>query len=103
MPPPSADLLAAVLATFPDGDAAAILELLERYGSEPYEREKARVQLAIVALSGGSKERLGELVQAAKTDYRDVLAWQQLGPLSAADGERLRRRARALIAKWGKP
>lgn len=102
MPPIPADVLAAVRASFPESDAAAILDLLERYGSEPYEREKARVQLAIVELSGGSREQLSELVQVAKTDYRDVLAWQQLGPLSAADGEQLRKQARALTEKWGR-
>ncbi len=96
------DVLAAVQAAFHAGDLATILAVLDLYGTESYERERERVQLAIVELSGGSKDKLLELVQTAKTDYRDVLAWQQLGPLSEAEGKKLQNEARALLEKWGK-
>jgi hypothetical protein len=34
-----------------------------------------RVRLAILKLAQGDLPRLGRLVQDAKRDYRDVLAW----------------------------
>lgn len=58
-----------------------ILALLDQCGIEPHEHEKERVQLAI--------------------NYRDVLAWQQLGPMSASDGAKAEADARALIEKVG--
>ena len=91
------DVLAAVQAAFDASDPAMIFAILDLYGTEPYERERERVQLAIVELSGGSKDKLLELVQTAKTDYRDVLAWQQLGPLPEAEGKKLQKEARALL------
>ena len=96
------DVVAAVKATFPDADLATTLALLDQYGTQPYEGERERVQIAIIELSEGSKEKLRYLVQAAKTDYRDVLAWKQLGPLSKAEGEKLQTDARALVDKRGK-
>jgi hypothetical protein len=96
------DIVAAIHAAFPDKDLATILAVLDLYGTEPYEREKERVQLAIVELSQGSEDKLRYLVQIAKTDYRDVLAWQELGPMSEADGKKAQQEARDLLAKWGK-
>ena len=96
------DVLAAARAAFPESDLADVLAALDLYGAEPYEREIERVQLAILAISAGNKEELLQLVKAAKSDYRDVLAWQQLGPLSPEDGEKLQAAARALIRNWGK-
>jgi len=60
------------------------------------------VQVAIVELSGGSKDKLMYLVQTAKKDYRDVLAWKQLGPLSKEEGQKLQNQARTLLERWGK-
>lgn len=95
-------VVAAAKTAFPDCDPAAVLAALDPYRVEPYEREVERVQLAIIELSGGNMDRLLQLVQAAKTDYRDVLAWQQLGPLSKAEGRGLQDGARTLIEQWGK-
>jgi hypothetical protein len=96
------DVVAAVKAAFPDGDLAAILAIVDLYGTEPHEREKERVQVAIAELSEGSREKLLYMVQTAKTDYRDILAWKQLGPLSKAEGKNLQNEARELVEKWGK-
>jgi len=96
------EVVAAVRASFPHGDAATILSILDLYGTEPYEREKERVQLAIVALSAGEEDKLLYFVQCAKTDYRDVLHWQASGPLSAKEGEQARQAAFGLIKRWGK-
>ena len=52
-------------------------DLLEGYGTEPYEREAPRVRLAVLKLCEGRLEKLPELIAAAKTDYRDVLMWAE--------------------------
>jgi hypothetical protein len=41
------------------------------------ENESPRVQLAILKLSEGDPEKLLHYVQAARIDYRDVLAWAE--------------------------
>ena len=102
MIPSRADVEAAVRATFPHSDAAAILSVIDLYGTEPHEREKERVQLAIVALSGGREEKLIEFVQVAKIDYRDILSWAESGALSESEGQEQQRRVRRLLEKWGK-
>lgn len=102
MPATREDVVAAVRRAFSAGDEQAVLAMLDLYGVEPYERERERVQLAIVRLSQGSADKLQELVQAAKTDYRDILSWAQTGPLSPDEGEKLQRAARDLALRWGK-
>lgn len=54
-----------------------IMGILDSYGSQTYERERERVQIAILKLSEGDLEKLQRTVAAAKTDYRDVLAWAE--------------------------
>ena len=96
------NVIAAIQVAFPASVPAAILAVLDQYGTESYENERERVQLAIIELCGGSEDKLPALVRMAKTDYRDVLAWQQLGPLPEAEGKRLQDQARALLDQWGK-
>jgi hypothetical protein len=102
MPTKRDDVIAAIEIAFPGRDLPGLLAVVDRYGSEPHEPEAERVRLAIVELSQGDEQRLQSLVQAAKVDYRDVLAWKELGPISLAQGERLQHGARALIDSWGK-
>jgi len=70
-------VLAAVARTFPDEDPAAVLAVLDRYGTGRLERERERVQLAILTLSRGSLERLVHYTERARRDYRDVLYWAE--------------------------
>ena len=102
MPSTREEVIAAVHTVFPKGDAATVLAVLDLYGVEPHEREKERVQLAIVALSGGNEDKLLYFVQTAKTDYRDVLHWHATGPLTPERGEQERQRAIRLLDQWGK-
>jgi hypothetical protein len=60
-----------------DAQPADVTALLEEYGIAPHERERERVQLAILMLSGGDPDLLLQGVLAAKADYRDVLAWAE--------------------------
>lgn len=96
------NVVAAVRARFQNSDAATILGVLDLYGTQSYEREKERVQLAIVALSEGDEGKLRYFVECAKTDYRDVLHWQASGPLSEAEGEKQWQAALRLLERWGK-
>lgn len=102
MNPSRADVEAALRAAFPHSDTATILGVIDLYGTEPYERERERVQVAVIALSQGNEEKLLEFVQAAKTDYRDILCWAENPPLSEAEGQRQQALARGLLEKWGK-
>ena len=54
-----------------------ILKILDRYGVEVDEDSRSRVQLAVLKLSDGDIDKLADLVQIAKKDYRDVLAWAE--------------------------
>ena len=96
------DVLAAATTGFQASELASIIAELDLYGIQPHEPERERVQLAIIQLSGGSKEKVLQYVQMAKADYRDILAWKQLGPLPQTEGKKLQNEARALIEKWGK-
>lgn len=62
-----------VRSTFPHLNPAQILVILDEYGSESYERERERVHLAVLFASKRDLRTLRELVDLARTDYRDVL------------------------------
>jgi hypothetical protein len=70
-------VLAAVARCFSDAERNRALEILDTYGLEPHEGETERVQLAVLNLCGGDLGRLKHFVEAAKTDYRDVLFWSE--------------------------
>ena len=94
-------VIAAARAAFPSSDTKVIVELLDLYGTELYERERARAQLAILSLSQGSQDKLLQFIQAAKTDYRVVLSWVETGPLSESQGEEARQTPLRLLERWG--
>lgn len=68
-------VLAAVRAAFAEDSWPRILKSLDGYGVQSCERERDRVQLAIVKLSEGNEEKLIEFIAVAKQDYRDILFW----------------------------
>lgn len=98
------DVIAAARAAFPtaeDDALRAILAALDAYGIAPHERERERVQLAILRLCAGDATKLAGFVAAARTDYRDVLCWVDTGPLTPAAGAAAQEAARQLIHSWG--
>ena len=62
---------------WPEVNLQEIIDLLDQYGVESYEKEVTRVQLAILKLCQGDRSQLQTLVKTAKIDYRDVLAWAE--------------------------
>src|ERR1041384_5108875 len=77
MPHTRDDVIAVVQKTFPESAHARVLELLDTYAVESYERERERVQLAILKLSEGNEQKLREFVAVAKRDYRDLFFWAE--------------------------
>lgn len=59
---------------FSDGDYETVMTILSDYGTENWHRERTRVQLAALKMAEGSVQKLRACVEAAKCDYRDILA-----------------------------
>ena len=78
-----------------------MLELLDSYGVEPYERERERVQLAVLKLSEGNEEKVREFVTVAKRDYRDVLFWAEYPEEAKLDTPEKRERIKKMFEKFG--
>jgi hypothetical protein len=70
------DVLRMIRREFQPHDKDLVLGMLDSYGAEEWQRRSgtARVQLAILKLSGGDVNRLRELVKKACIDFRDVVA-----------------------------
>ena len=58
---------------FPPGQFDEVMATLDEYGTEDWQRERDRVQAAVLKLAGGSLEALRRHIEWAKRDYRDVL------------------------------
>ncbi len=89
-------------AVFPGRDVKTVMAELDAYGTEPTEPERERVQMAILKLSEDQKtDNPGPYVDAAKKDYRDVLAWAEYpsqmngGAIARTDPEGAQRNAEA--------
>jgi len=86
---------------FPKGELGAILSVLDQYGVNDWERERERVQLAILKLSAGVEAGLLKFTADAKNDYRDVLMWAD-NPQSPEQTAKDLERAKEILRKWGK-
>ena len=101
MPHSRDDVIAVVQSNFPESAHVRVLELIDTYGVESYERERERVQLAILKLSDGNEEKLREFVARAKRDYRDVLFWAENPEEAKLDTREKRERVRKMFEKFG--
>lgn len=101
MSPSHDEVVATVEASFPKERWARLLELLDRYGAESHERERERVQLAVLKLSAGSEEKVREYMVVAKRDYRDVLFWAEYPEESRLDTPEKRLRVRKMFERFG--
>jgi hypothetical protein len=95
------EVVGAVEAAFAKESCARVLELLDGYGIESYERERERVQLAILKLSAGSEEKLREFVAVAKRDYRDVLFWAENAEEARLDTPEKKERIQKMFEQFG--
>lgn len=95
------EVVAAIQATFPESSRTRVMELLDGYGVESYERERERVQLAILKLSEGNEEKLREFVAVAKRDYRDVLFWAEYPEESRLDTPEKKERIKKMFEQFG--
>jgi len=95
------DVVLVVQKTFPETSHSRVIELLDTYGVESYERERERVQLAILKLSEGNEEKLREFVAVAKRDYRDVLFWAENPEEAKLDTSEKRERIKKMFEKFG--
>lgn len=67
------DVLRIIRRDFPGVNPSELLAALGPYGAEEYHTEKHRVHAAILKLSNGDRDRLGQFVQNAVRDFREVL------------------------------
>ncbi|MFN2541001.1 MAG: hypothetical protein ABR514_02380 [Chthoniobacterales bacterium] len=95
------EVVAVAEASFPNSSWGRVLELLDTYGVESYERERERVQLAILKLSGGDEEKVREFVAVAKRDYRDLLFWAEYPEEARLDTPEKRQRIKNMFEKFG--
>jgi len=95
------EVVTAVQKTFPENVHTRVLEMLDTYGVESYERERERVQLAILKLSERNEEKLREFVAVAKRDYRDVLFWAENPEEARLDTPEKRERIKKMFEKFG--
>jgi hypothetical protein len=91
------DVRRAVSVGFSEADRPAALASLRRYRGP----ETPRVHRAVLALSGGKLADLNAMVDAANTDYRDVLYWAEY-PEESTPGTQKQKRAaaRRIAARW---
>jgi hypothetical protein len=85
---------------FSESEQSSVGELLSNYSGP----EAARVQWDILELSKGSSDKVRLFVQAAQTDYRDILYWAEYydsDPMFR--GRDPKQIVDDIIAKWGKP
>jgi hypothetical protein len=101
MPHSRNEVVPVVQKTFPESSHARVLELLDTYGVESYERERERVQLAILKLSEGNEEKLSNFVAVAKRDYHDVLFWAENPEEAKLDTPEKRERVRKMFEQFG--
>ena len=101
MPHSRDEVVAVVQKSFPDSAHSRVIELLDGYGVESYERERERVQLAILKLSEGNEEKLREFVAVAKRDYRDVLFWAENPEEARLDTPEKKERIKKMFEQFG--
>lgn len=89
-------VLAKVAHYFPNHAQEEIMKILDIYGEDSSEKGRARVQLAILKLSGGDLDQVRKNVELANGDFRDVIGWAEYPEESSArnpnDLEDIRRR-----------
>jgi hypothetical protein len=69
-----ADVERVVRRDFAPDEFEHVMTALDEYGTKDWQRERDRVQLAVLKLAAGTFDGLHRYINLAKLDYRDVLA-----------------------------
>lgn len=85
---------------FLDTQLEEVMLMLDQYGQNPGERERERMQLAILKLSTGSMEKLCHYLKMAQTDYRDVLMGAEYS-ISQEQAKADLESAKEVLRRWG--
>ena len=96
---------------FSADEYVAVMTILDAYGAENWQRERARVQLAALKVANRSAQKLHDCIESAKRDYRDILAiaeypayckigWSQIKNLSAEEQNRVIEGDRLQYEDW---
>lgn len=88
------DLVETVIAREFPNEKKKATAILSEYGGESWQKEVARVRLAILYLAKGDIDELRNVTNSACTDYRDVLSWAEYPNYDAGDDARNADRAR---------
>jgi len=70
-----ADLERVLARDFPAEEHEAIRAALETYGKDDWQPEVLRVRMDCLKGAAGDAAKVAELVEVARTDYRDIIAW----------------------------
>ncbi len=97
-------ILAKIKQTFPNEELEKIFSILNNSS----ERNDQHTQLAVLKLSEGNLENLYYALEAAKSDWRDVLAWAEYPEemkndtwkMDAEEVEKIRERDRQQYLNW---
>ena len=87
---------------FPDTDIAAIMTLLNSYGTEAYEAERELVQLTIIKICQGDPAKLPYQVEIAKIDYRDILVFANRPLPTSEESAKDLAATKEVLKLWGK-
>jgi len=71
------DVIRIVRRDLPKTQFDEVISILNEYGTEGWQRSVSRVRLAVLKLANGDLEALRREIEAAKRDYRDVLAYAE--------------------------
>ena len=71
------DVVRIVQRDFPNKQFDDVISILNEYGTEGFHRSVSRVRIAVLKLADGDLQALRREINAAKRDYRDVLAYAE--------------------------
>lgn len=91
---------------FPPEQIDPAMSVLREYGLKKYEGEHARVCLAALKLANGNLEKLKREIDAAKQDFRDIIAaaeyprYFRAASMVSANGTSRREKERIIAEDW---
>jgi hypothetical protein len=100
-------VLARIKRDYAEASHKEVEAMLSTYGEEPFQKEQERVLLYLLELSRGDVEKVAELLEYAKRDYRDIILWAENPSESRLDTpekvEAFNKMLKRFGAKWQIP